>query len=115
MWGYAKSMNAAALALVDFAVYAVRLPVVVPMLFLSLASMIMIPVAASRGKLHIPGYVGIAMLTFASSLFFGRLAGVRGIAGRGIAIVLSVAFFVLLAASVGSILALFVYRRHEEP
>lgn len=108
-------MNAEAVTLLNLAVYAVRLPVFVPMVLLSLGLMIMIPVAASRGKLHIPGYVGIAMLTFASSLLFGRLAGVRGIAGRGIAIFLSVAFFALLAASVGSILALFVYRRREEP
>ena len=108
-------MNPAGLALVNFAAYAIRLAIVVPMVLLCLAVVIMIPLAASRGKLHIPGYVGIAILAFASALLSGRLAGVRSIGGHGIAIFLSVAFFVLLSAAMGSIFALFVYRHPSEP
>jgi hypothetical protein len=108
-------MHREALALANFAVYGVRLPVVIPMALLCTTVMILIPMAAARGKLHIPGYAGIAILAFASSVLSGRLAGARGVAGRGIAIFLSVAFFLLLAAAVGSILALFVYRHRAAP
>lgn len=101
--------------MVNFAAYGIRLAIVLPMVLLCLALVIMIPLAASRGKLHIPGYVGIAIVAFASGLLSGRLAGVRGIAGHGIAIFLSVAFFVLLATAMGSIFALFVYRHPSEP
>jgi hypothetical protein len=108
-------MNPAGITLINFAAYAIRLAIVIPMVLLCVAVLIIIPVAASRGKLHIPGYVGIAILAFASGLLSGRLAGVRGIAGHGIAIFLSVAFFVLLAAAMGAIFALFVYRHPSEP
>lgn len=112
---YVFGMRPEGLTLIDLAAYGIRLSIVVPMILLCAGVMVLIPVAASKGKLHIPGYVGIAMLAFTSSLLLGRLAGLRGIAGRSIAMVLSVGFFVLLAAAVGSILALFIYRHPSGP
>ena len=108
-------MHFEAIALANFALYGIKLAVVIPMAFLCITVMLAIPMAASRGKLHIPGYVGIAILAFGIGLLSGRLAGAQGIAGRKVATVLSVAFFVLLAAAVGSLLALFVYRHPSEP
>jgi hypothetical protein len=81
-----------------------------PLGIVCLSVMVTIGVFASRGKLHIPAYVGIAFLAFAFSLLFGNLVGVRGIRGSAIAVALSVAFYLCIAATVGSIVALLFYR-----
>jgi hypothetical protein len=91
-----------------------NLPVLVPLALGSLSILIAIPWAAARGRLHIPGYVGLAFLTFAIALLVGRVAGVRGITGTTAGVVLSVAFFLLIAAAVGCVLALFFYRHPPE-
>ena len=70
----------------------------------------LIPIAAARRKLHIPGYVGIALLAFALSFVFGRVAGFARVAASGAGPILSIIFFLLIAVAVGSILALFFYR-----
>jgi lysylphosphatidylglycerol synthetase-like protein (DUF2156 family) len=82
-------------------------------IFLILASVaigIIIVFCARRGKLHIPGYVGLAFLTFAVALILGRIAGARGVSGTHWGLLLSVLFFLLMAVAVSSILALFFYR-----
>jgi len=61
-----------------------------------------------------PGYIGIAFLAFAFSLLFGNLAGIRGIRGSAIAISLSIAFYLCIATTVGSIVALIFYRQPPE-
>jgi hypothetical protein len=66
--------------------------------------------AATRGKLHIPGYVGIALFAFAGGLIFGKLAGFNRVASSPAGPILSIVFFLLIAVAVGSILALFFYR-----
>ena len=89
----------------------VNLPVVVPLALSSFAILIAVPWAAARGKLHIPGYVGLAFLTFAIALLLGRIAGARAITGTIVGVLLSVAFFLLIAAAVGCVVALFFYRQ----
>ena len=82
-------------------------------IFLILASAaigVTIIVCARRGKLHIPGYVGLALLAFAVALILGRIAGARGVSGTHFGVLLSILFFLLMAVAVGSILALFFYR-----
>jgi hypothetical protein len=96
------------------AAFIVNLPVVVPLALGSFSILTAIPWAAARGRLHIPGYVGLAFLTFAIALLVGRVAGVRGITGTNAGIFLSVAFFLLIAAAVGCVLALFFYRHPPE-
>lgn len=76
----------------------------------SAAIVVTIAICARRGKLHIPGYVGLAFLTFASGLVLGRIAGVRGVTGTYFGFFLSILFFLLIAVAVGSVLALFLYR-----
>jgi len=93
-----------------FAVYGANLPIVIPLTGVCLMIAGLIPMAAARGKLHIPGYVGMAMLAFAVSLLFGKLAGVRRFVGSPVGPILSIIFFLLIAVAVGSILALFFYR-----
>jgi hypothetical protein len=75
---------------------------------------VLIPIYASRGKLHIPGYVGLAFLTFAIGLLFGKIAGSRAVTGTIGGVLLSVLFFLLIATALGSILALFFYRHPPE-
>jgi hypothetical protein len=72
---------------------------------------ISMPIAARRGKLHVPGYLGLAGLTFVVSIILGKLSGSRDIAGSPAGIVLSLFFFLLIATTLGSVIALFVYRR----
>ena len=88
-----------------------NLPVVVPLALSSFAILIAVPWAAARGKLHIPGYVGLAFLAFAIALLLGRIAGARAITGTIVGVLLSVAFFLLIAAAVGCVVALFFYRQ----
>jgi ABC-type multidrug transport system permease subunit len=76
-----------------------------------LAIAISMPIAARRGKLHVPGYLGLAGLTFVVSIILGKLSGSRHIAGSAAGIIFSVVFFLLIAMTFGSVVALFVYRR----
>jgi hypothetical protein len=78
------------------------------------AIIILVPWAASRSRLHIPGYVGLAFLASILGLVCGRISGIRGIAGTPWGVVLSLLFFVLLAFALGSVLALFFYRDPPE-
>ncbi len=91
-----------------------NLPVIVPLLLACLGVLVAIPVAAARGKLHIPGYVGLAFLAFALGLLFGRISGARAVAGTIAGLSLSILFFLLMATAVGSVLALFFYRHPPE-
>jgi len=72
-----------------------------------------IAVSALRGKLHIPGYVGLAFLAFAIAFILGRIAGARSVTGT-LGVSLSIAFFLLMAAALGCVLALFFYRQPPE-
>jgi hypothetical protein len=92
----------------------INLPVVVPLALGSLAILIAIPWAAARGKLHIPGYVGLAFLTFAIALLLGRVAGAHAISRTIAGVLLSVAFFLFIAAAAGCVVALFFYRHPPE-
>jgi hypothetical protein len=71
------------------------------------------PWAARRGKLHVPGYVGIAVLAFTASIFCGFASGYRSFSGTPVGVALSLLCFWLAAATVGSILALCFYRQAE--
>jgi hypothetical protein len=91
-----------------------NLPLVLPLVLACGAVAVFIPASAFKGRLHIPGYVGIAFLTFLLAMLVGKLSGARSIAGTRSGIVLSLLFFVLVAAAVGSVLALFFYRDSSE-
>jgi hypothetical protein len=86
-------------------------PVVMPLAFACLAIVVFVPVAAARGKLHIPGYVGIAFLSFALAMIVGYFSGARGISTTPIGHGLAVGFFLFLAVTAGCLLALLFYRR----
>jgi len=82
-------------------------------IFLILASAAIavgISICARRGKLHIPGYIGLAFLAFVVALILGRISGAPGVTGTHFGLLLSVLFFLLMAVAVSSILALFFYR-----
>jgi hypothetical protein len=91
-----------------------RLSIVVPLIAACILIAVSISFLAHRGKLHIPGYAGIAALGFILSLIFGRFAGARSIVGTMLGVLFSVLCFLLLATAVGSIVALFFYRHSSE-
>ena len=87
-----------------------KLSIVVPLIAACVLITVSISFFAHRGKLHIPGYAGIAALGFVLSLISGKFAGSRSIAGTAVGVFLSILCFLLLAVAVGSIVALFFYR-----
>jgi hypothetical protein len=89
--------------------------VLAPTLAACLAIIIAIPRAAARSKLHLPGYIGLAILAFLASVTFGKLSGAHRIAGSFVGVVLSLACFLSISAGVGSVLALAFYRDPPEP
>lgn len=84
-----------------------------PVFLVCLTIVVSIPAAAARSKLHMPAYIGIALLAFVMSFVFGEISGAHGIKGSIAGIVLSMACFLSIAAAVGSILALVFY--HDPP
>jgi hypothetical protein len=99
---------------IALSVSSAKLPIVVPLIAACALVAVWIPTLAHRGKLHIPGYAGIAMLGFALAFLFGKFAGAHSIAGTGVGVFFSILCFLLLAVSVGSIVALFFYRDPSE-
>jgi hypothetical protein len=91
-----------------------NLGVVVPLSIACFAIVIVVPLAAARSRLHIPGYVGLAFLTTIFGLLCGRISGIHGVAGTPWGVLLSLLFFLLIAFAVGSVLALFFYRDPPE-
>jgi hypothetical protein len=69
-----------------------------------------VPYAASRGRLHTPGYVGLALASFVVAFIVGKISGAQGVRGRHSGEALSIVFFLLMAAALGSVLAIFFHR-----
>ncbi len=91
-----------------------RAHLVAPLVAVCLSLLVAVPLAAARSKLHMPGYIGIAIVTFLASLCFGAASGARSIAGSLPGVVLSMACFISIAVCMGSILALVFYREPPE-
>jgi hypothetical protein len=87
-----------------------NLQLIVPLLVACMSIVIVVPLAAARSRLHIPGYVGLAFLASILGLLCGRISGIRGVAGTRWGVMLSLLFFLLISFAVGSVLALFFYR-----
>jgi hypothetical protein len=86
------------------------MPIQIPLTISCLAVVILISLLASKGKLHIPGYIGIAFLTFGLSLLFGKLSGIKAVHGSNVAVASSVACYLCIAITIGSLIALAFYR-----
>jgi hypothetical protein len=87
---------------------------VVPLSVACLGIIIILPLAAARSRLHIPGYVALAFLALILGLLCGRISGIRGVSGTFSGVLLSLIFFLLIAVALGSVLALFFYRDPPE-
>jgi hypothetical protein len=91
-----------------------RHSILYPMMALCGIVLVAIPLAAARGKLHMPGYAAISVLALIVGWALGRL-GARAATGSAAAVVLSALFFILIAISIGSVLALAFYRQRPSP
>lgn len=85
-----------------------------PLLVICAIALFGIPVAAARGKLHMPGYAGLSLLALVVGLVLGRI-GAHATKGSVAAVVLSAIFFMLIAVAIGSVLALACYRERPAP
>lgn len=75
---------------------------------------IAVPYAASQGRLHIPGYAGLALASFAVAFILGRISGHNGVRGTHAGMFLAIACFLLAAVAVGSVLAIFFHRERPQ-
>ena len=87
-----------------------NLELVIPLAISCLAIMIILPISAARGRLHIPGWVGFALFSFVLSYTCARISGVHGIVAHPTGVFFSIACFLFLSSALGSILALFFYK-----
>jgi hypothetical protein len=85
------------------------------LLLVCLGIVVAIAVAASRGKLHMAGYMGIAFLAFFAATIAGKLSGAHAITGTAFGLILSLLFFVGIATVLGCIAALIFYRPPRDP
>lgn len=90
----------------------VRAAILIPLAIGCFVIVLLGPIAALRGVLHIPAYCGFALLFLVSGLVIGKLAGMQ-IRGSLPGVCLSVIFFLTMAACLGSVLAIFFYRQPE--
>jgi hypothetical protein len=93
--------------------FSVHPAILVPLVAACFAIVLLVPIGAFQGKLHIPAYCGFALFALAFGLVVGKIAGTQ-IPGSFLGVGLSIVFFVVMAACLGSILAIFVYRQREE-
>jgi hypothetical protein len=89
--------------------------IVIPLILICIAIVVAIAVAASRGKLHMAGYIGIAIAAFGAAMVLGKISGIRGVSGTTIGLFLSVLFFFAISTVVGSIAALVFYKPPPQP
>jgi hypothetical protein len=87
-----------------------NLELVIPLALSSLAIMIILPISAARSRLHIPGWVGLALFSFVLSYTCARVSGIHGIVGRRTGVLLAIMCFLFLSAALGSVIALFFYK-----
>jgi hypothetical protein len=87
-----------------------NLELVIPLALSCLAIMIILPISAARGRLHIPGWVGFALFSFVLSYTCARISGLHSYVGRPSGIGFSIACFLFLSAALGSVIALFFYK-----
>jgi hypothetical protein len=90
-----------------------HLALIVPLLIVCLAVIVGLCVAASKSRLHIPAYVGMAFCSFALAMIVGHISGSPSVTGTSTGFALSIFFFLLIAVTVGSVLALFFYHQPE--
>ena len=99
---------------ITLAIISPRRLIVIPLILVCIAIVVAIAVAASRSKLHMAGYIGIALAAFCSAMILGKISGIRGVSGTIIGLLLSVLFFFAISAVLGSIAALVFYKPPPE-
>jgi hypothetical protein len=89
-------------------------PIVIILGIFCAAIAIVIPSMAYKGKLHVPGYVGLALLSFALAFVCGRILAARHMTGSTSGVSLAIVFYMLVAVTAGSFLGIFFYREPPE-
>jgi hypothetical protein len=105
------SASLSAVNLMAFA-YAANLTILIPLLIACFAIVLVVPIAAFQGMLHVPAYCGFALLALTLGLIVGKI-GEAQVPGSLPGVCLSIMFFLAMAACLGSVLAIFFYRQPQ--
>jgi hypothetical protein len=87
-----------------------RLNVLIPLGVVCLAVVAAIPSAARRGKLNLRAYAGMMVGAAVIGFSLGHVSGLRQVRGTPLGVGISILFFLLVAAALGCLLSLFLYR-----
>lgn len=90
---------------------ALKTGVVIPLALACLVLIVVLPAAAWRGRLSVPIYALLALAAGAVAYVAGTLAGAQSVRGTAFGVVLSIIFFLLVAAAVGCFLSILFYRQ----
>lgn len=96
------------------ALLAVNVGVIVPLALSCLVVVVVIPSAASRGRLNVPVYALMLFVAAMIAFGIGKLAGAQSVHGTTLGVVISFIFFLLVATAAGSFLGIFFYRQPTE-
>jgi hypothetical protein len=92
--------------------YSVHPAILIPLVAACFGIVGLVPIGAFQGMLHIPAHCGFALLAIVFGVIAGKVAGTQ-VPGSLLGVGLSIVFFRAMAACLGSILAIFVYRQRE--
>lgn len=97
------------------ALWTVKLGILLPLTLACIVLLVVIPAAARRGHLNVPVYALMLFGTAFLAFLTGRLAGAQSVRDTTLGVVVSLIFFLLVAAAVGCFLAMFFYRQPSDP
>jgi len=91
-----------------------RAGVLIPLALACMVLIVLIPSAAWRGKFSVPIYALLALASGTLAFAAGTLAGARTVRGTPLGVVISILFFLLIAAGFGCFLSMLFYRPPRE-
>jgi len=99
------------LAMAPGALVALKTGIVIPLGAACMVLIVLIPSAAWRGRMSVPIYALMALATGITALAAGHLAGAQTVRGTPLGVVISIVFFLLVAAGFGCFLGILFYRQ----
>lgn len=95
------------------ALWVVKIGVLLPLALACIVLVVVIPAAARRGILNVPVYALMLFGTGFLAFITGKLAGAETVRGTTLGVVVSLIFFLLVAAAIGCFFGMFFYRQPQ--
>lgn len=99
------------IAMVPGGFLALKTGVIIPLGAACMVLIVLIPSAAWRGRMSVPIYALMALAAGLTALGVGHLAGAETVRGTPLGVVISIMFFLLIAAALGCFLGILFYRQ----